>query len=150
MKFRQTLVKATVGTCALYTFFDIVGHPAQVVGSSMYPTLHGEDARWFKRDFVWLSTWSLYKCSPGTILTFISPRDPSSTYIKRITAVEGQIVRPERLQQLFTEIPKGHYWMEGDNPVNRNDSNVFGPVSSSLVKGRATHIIWPPNRWQRL
>ncbi|CAI2350208.1 unnamed protein product [Caenorhabditis sp. 36 PRJEB53466] len=146
----RKLTKITVGTCAVFTFFDIFGHPAQVVGNSMYPTLRGEDSRWYKRDFVWLSTWSLHKCSPGTILTFTSPRDPSATYIKRITAVEGQIVRPEHRRELITEIPKGHYWMEGDNPVNRNDSNVFGPVSAALVKGRATHVIWPPNHWQRL
>ncbi|CDH93140.1 Peptidase S26 domain-containing protein [Caenorhabditis elegans] len=116
----------------------------------MQPTLQGGDARWYKRDIVWLSTWNLYKCSPGTILTFVSPRDPDAVHIKRVTAVENAIVRPEKRPELITDIPKGHYWMEGDNPEHRHDSNVYGPVSTSLVKGRATHIIWPPNRWQRL
>ncbi|CAB3406190.1 unnamed protein product [Caenorhabditis bovis] len=145
----RKLGKLIVGTCAGITFSDVVGHPAQVIGLSMFPTLQGEDARWWKRDFVWLSTWCLYDCNPGTILTFICPRDPSSIHIKRVTATEGKFVKPEH-RDVLTQIPKGHYWMEGDNPVNRNDSNVYGPVNSGLVKGRATHIIWPPNRWRRL
>ncbi|KAK6016203.1 hypothetical protein OSTOST_18315 [Ostertagia ostertagi] len=27
--------------------------------------------------------------------------------------------------------------MESDNPVNANDSNIYGPVSRGLVKNRA-------------
>ncbi|CAL2042054.1 unnamed protein product [Caenorhabditis brenneri] len=143
-------VKGALGSCVVFTFFDVVGYPAQVNGNSMQPTLEGGSAKWYKRDFVWLSTWDLYKCSPGTILSFISPRDPYAVHIKRVTAVENQIVTPVSHPDWKTDIPKSHYWMEGDNPENRNDSNIYGPVSASLVKGRATHIIWPPSRWQRL
>uniref|UniRef100_A0A1I7UZ84 Mitochondrial inner membrane protease subunit 2 n=1 Tax=Caenorhabditis tropicalis TaxID=1561998 RepID=A0A1I7UZ84_9PELO len=146
----RLLVKGTIGGCAVLTFFDVVGHPAQVLGNSMQPTLEGGHAHWWKRDFVWLSTWNLHKCSPGTILTFVSPRDKNVVHIKRVTAVENQVVRPESHPDWITEIPKGHYWMQGDNPQHRHDSNTYGPVSAALVKGRATHIIWPPNRWQRL
>ncbi|PIC37081.1 hypothetical protein B9Z55_015843 [Caenorhabditis nigoni] len=146
----RKLVRITVGGCAVFTFFDCIGHPAQVIGNSMQPTLEGGDARWWKRDFVWLSKWDLYKCSPGAILTFISPRDKDAVHIKRVTACENQQVRPTTHPEWLTDIPKGHYWMEGDNPQHRHDSNVYGPVSAALVKGRATHIIWPPERWQRL
>ncbi|EFP11753.1 CRE-IMMP-2 protein [Caenorhabditis remanei] len=142
--------KVVVGGCALYTFFDKVGHPAVVVGNSMQPTLEGGDARWWKRDFVWLSTRDLYHCSPGTILVFTSPRDKDTQHIKRVTAVEGEIRSPTYHPEWKTKVLKGHYWMEGDNPEHRNDSNLYGPVSCSLVSGRATHIIWPPHRWRRL
>lgn len=30
-----------------------------------------------------------------------------------------------------------------------SDSN-YGPVSKGLIFGKATHIIWPPERWGRL
>ncbi|CAD6197154.1 unnamed protein product [Caenorhabditis auriculariae] len=148
-KWLRRISRVVISGCAILTGFDIIGHPASIVGNSMYPALRGEDSRWYKRDFVWLSRWSLHACSPGTILTFISPRDPSAVHIKRVVATEGSGVIPQ-LRAEVTIVPKGHYWMEGDNPQARNDSNVYGPVSKGLVRGRATHIIWPPSRWQRL
>jgi len=30
------------------------------------------------------------------------------------------------------------------------DSNSFGPVSLGLMTARATYIVWPPERWQKL
>ncbi|EYC27155.1 hypothetical protein Y032_0009g552 [Ancylostoma ceylanicum] len=101
-----------------------------------------------------------------------SPREPDKIHIKRVTAVEGDIVRlkqhlsvtagkfkslgslvihfrPKHRNELLL-VPKGCCWMESDNPVNANDSNIYGPVSRGLMKNRATHVIWPPSRWQRL
>ncbi|RCN28265.1 hypothetical protein ANCCAN_25994 [Ancylostoma caninum] len=78
-----------------------------------------------------------------------SPREPDKIHIKRVTAVEGDLVRPKHRNELLL-VPKGCCWMESDNPVNANDSNIYGPVSRGLMKNRATHVIWPPSRWQRL
>ena len=36
----------------------------------------------------------------------------------------------------MVEIPPGHVWLEGDNALNSTDSRYYGPVPSSLVKGR--------------
>ncbi|KFM78284.1 Mitochondrial inner membrane protease subunit 2, partial [Stegodyphus mimosarum] len=30
------------------------------------------------------------------------------------------------------------------------DSNFFGPVSVGLIIAKASHIVWPPSRWQKL
>ncbi|KAK6747686.1 hypothetical protein RB195_000716 [Necator americanus] len=146
--FRFTVRLAT-GACVAATMFDVIGHPAVVTGASMSPTLEGSDARWWHRDLVWLTPWGVQKPHTGDVITFVSPREPDKVHIKRVTAVEGDIVRPKHRNELLL-VPKGCCWMESDNPVNANDSNIYGPVSRGLMKNRATHVIWPPSRWQRL
>lgn len=34
--FRRAVIKSAVGTCAVFTFFDVVGHPAMVVGEPYF------------------------------------------------------------------------------------------------------------------
>jgi signal peptidase I len=40
-------------------------------------------------------------------------------------------------------IPKGHYWVMGDNRGNSKDSRAFGPIAKSLIVGRAFIRVWP-------
>uniref|UniRef100_A0AAF5Q4B2 Mitochondrial inner membrane protease subunit 2 n=1 Tax=Wuchereria bancrofti TaxID=6293 RepID=A0AAF5Q4B2_WUCBA len=127
-------------------FIDVIGYPASIIGSSMEPTLHGSSNKWWKRDIVWLSRFGLHTPEIGQIYTFIPPNDPEKRHIKRITAMDGDIIRPKRGPS-FLEIPTGCYWMESDNPNNYCDSRLYGPVSGGLLTARATHIIWPPKRW---
>lgn len=143
-------IGASVGiVCTPIAIFDIVGYPASVIGTSMEPTLEGGDSRWWKRDVVWLSRWGLHSPQLGEIFTFISPEEPDKQHIKRVTAREGDIIRPRRGPALIS-IPEGCCWMESDNPRNSKDSNFYGPVSRGLLRARATHVIWPPARWQAI
>jgi len=48
------------------------------------------------------------------------------------------------------QVPEGHCWLEGDHVGHSMDSNTFGPISLGLVTAKATHIVWPPSRWQQL
>ena len=41
-------------------------------------------------------------------------------------------------------IPRGQFWVEGDNSRSSLDSNSFGPVSLGFGKGHAIHIAWKP------
>uniref|UniRef100_A0A671TZ96 Inner mitochondrial membrane peptidase subunit 2 n=1 Tax=Sparus aurata TaxID=8175 RepID=A0A671TZ96_SPAAU len=50
----------------------------------------------------------------------------------------------------YVRVPDGHFWIEGDHHGHSLDSNSFGPVSVGLLHGRASHIIWPPHRWQQI
>ncbi|TKR67696.1 hypothetical protein L596_023807 [Steinernema carpocapsae] len=131
------------------TFYDKIGYPAVVIGSSMEPTLYGNDARWWKRDFVWISRLGLRKLSKYDIVVFTCPRDPKSVHVKRITATEGKVVRP-KIGPSFLTVPEECIWVQSDNPKNHNDSNTYGPVQRGLLKGRVTRILWPLERSGKL
>ncbi|KAI3970605.1 hypothetical protein MKX01_024252 [Papaver californicum] len=58
---------------------------------------------------------------------------------------------------LQIRIPDGYCCVDGDNSASTLDSRSFGPVTYSTIKkknisltcllqGRATHIVWPPER----
>ena len=47
-------------------------------------------------------------------------------------------------------VPEGHVWVEGDNWRKSNDSNWYGPMSRSLITGRAVAVVGPWERfWER-
>lgn len=41
-------------------------------------------------------------------------------------------------------IPKGYYFVMGDNRGDSEDSRYFGPIPGRLIVGRVVAIIWPP------
>uniref|UniRef100_A0A3B3ZBI0 Mitochondrial inner membrane protease subunit 2 n=1 Tax=Periophthalmus magnuspinnatus TaxID=409849 RepID=A0A3B3ZBI0_9GOBI len=70
--------------------------------------------------------------------------------IKRVIGLEGDFIRTMGYKNRYVKVPDGHFWIEGDHHGHSLDSNSFGPVSVGLLHGRASHIIWPPHRWQRI
>jgi signal peptidase I len=40
-------------------------------------------------------------------------------------------------------IPAGEYYVMGDNRTDSEDSRFFGPISSSLIVGRAVAVVYP-------
>lgn len=44
-------------------------------------------------------------------------------------------------------VPKGTYFMMGDNRENSTDARFFGPVPKEFVVGKAFFIYWPPTRF---
>nr|XP_054971295.2 mitochondrial inner membrane protease subunit 2-like [Pan paniscus] len=79
-----------------------------------------------------------------------SPKNPEQKIIKRVIALEGDIVRTIGHKNRYVKVPRGHIWVEGDHHGHSFDSNSFGPVSLGLLHAHATHILWPPERWQKL
>ena len=43
-------------------------------------------------------------------------------------------------------VPAGTVWVMGDNRTNSQDSRFIGPIAQDTIVGRATTIVWPPNR----
>ncbi|KAJ0818371.1 putative signal peptidase I [Helianthus annuus] len=48
------------------------------------------------------------------------------------------------------KIPEGYCWVEGDNPTDSLDYRSFGPIPLGLIRGRVTHILWSPQRGQKI
>ncbi|KAJ7937170.1 signal peptidase [Mycena leptocephala] len=120
----------------------------QVSGRSMQPTLN-PDSSLLWRDvalFDRLSIHTLQRYGRGDIVALKSPHDAKIELVKRITAIEGDIVRtlppypdPE------VRVPKGHIWVEGllGDAFHSQDSNSFGPVPLGLVDSRLVCLLWP-------
>ncbi len=94
----------------------------------------------------------------------------SETFIKRvvglpgdrISIVNGHVIRngkPEKDSYIvacagdsscnFREtitIPKGDYYMMGDNRPDSEDSRFWGPVPKAWIIGKAFFTYWPPDR----
>ncbi|XP_072856605.1 mitochondrial inner membrane protease subunit 2 isoform X1 [Pogona vitticeps] len=132
------------------TFLDRVACIARVEGASMQPSLNPEETRIC--DIVLLNHWSIrnYEVQRGDIVSLVSPSNPEQKIIKRVIALEGDIIKTISYKKKYVKIPHGHVWVEGDHHGHSFDSNAFGPVSLGLLHARATHILWPPGRWQKL
>lgn len=129
-----------------------------VQGPSMMPTLRDGE-----RLLVNKLVYRFSKPQRGDVIVFRYPLEPSRDYIKRVIAVEGDVIeiRTGRVYlngQLIEEpyvyypglstmsslvVPPGTVFVMGDNRQNSEDSRSFGPVELRLVKGRASIVIWP-------
>eukprot|EP00066_Takifugu_rubripes_P004133 XP_003967274.2 PREDICTED: mitochondrial inner membrane protease subunit 2 isoform X1 [Takifugu rubripes] len=131
------------------TVFDRFACVARVEGASMQPSLNPEAG---PGDVVLLNRWSVrnHQVQRGDIVSVLSPKNPQQKIIKRVIGLEGDFIRTLSYKNRYVRIPDGHFWIEGDHHGHSMDSNSFGPVSVGLLHGRASHIIWPPKRWQRI
>jgi len=164
IKVSQTIL---VTFCVGNTFINVVGYPACVNGKSMQPVFNfnqdfkqdsslfstwGSSSLGLDLDWVFVNCWAArnFRFLRGDIVVFVSPKDPSDYVIKRVIAQEGDVLNSYRYEKPYVLIPEGHCWVEGDNWDNSVDSNRYGPIPKGLVFGVATHVIWPPHKWQRL
>ncbi|MGD0831592.1 MAG: signal peptidase I [Terracidiphilus sp.] len=134
--------------------------PVRVEGPSMLPRLENED-RLFINKFV----YHLTSIKRGDVVVFHYPRNPATSYIKRVIALPGDrlwidhgvvwindkplrenYVPPEyRDSRSYAEtvVPDDTYFMMGDHRSISSDSREFGPVERSLIYGKAVFVYWP-------
>ncbi|UNI13463.1 hypothetical protein JDV02_000206 [Purpureocillium takamizusanense] len=126
-----------------------------IEGTSMYPFMNEDRDSTLRRDVILNYKWAPQEgLERGMIVTLRSPMHPETVAVKRVVAVEGDVVRTKAPYPVPTvRIPQGHVWVEGDGPPGSSlDSNTYGPVSKRLLTGRVTHIVYPfrklgPVRW---
>ncbi len=100
----------------------------------------------------------------------VQSQPSSETFIKRvvglpgdrISIVDGHVIRngkPEKDSYIVPcagdsscnfrgtiTIPKGDYYMLGDNRPDSEDSRFWGPVPKAWIIGKAFFTYWPPDR----
>lgn len=103
----------------------------------------------------------------GDVIAFVhAGNDGRAVYVKRVVGVPGDSlviergvvwVNRSRLDEPYvfshdaagmpaTTVPRGAFFVLGDNRGESDDSRAFGAVPESAVIGRATYIVWPLNR----
>ncbi|MCL6440340.1 MAG: signal peptidase I [Thermoleophilum sp.] len=100
-----------------------------------------------------------------------TPRHSSTNYIKRVVGLPGErlkvigghvYINGRRLREPWARIdpgcastctlpreitiPRGYYFMMGDNRGASADSREWGPVPKRWMIGKAFFTYWPPNR----
>ncbi|KAL2761191.1 hypothetical protein ACRALDRAFT_1026371 [Sodiomyces alcalophilus JCM 7366] len=126
---------------------------SNIHGSSMHPFLNEDiDTSW-KRDVVLNWKWGRkHNLHRGMIVTFRSPYNPETVAVKRVIALEGDMVRTTvPYPDPVVKVPQGHVWVEGDGPQGKSiDSNTYGPIAVQLITGRVTHILYPWRKFGRV
>ncbi|XP_015978871.2 mitochondrial inner membrane protease subunit 2 isoform X3 [Rousettus aegyptiacus] len=115
------------------TFLDKVACVARVEGASMQPSLNPGGSP--SSDVVLLNHWKVrnFEVQRGDIVSLVSPKNPAQKIIKRVIALEGDIVQTIGHRKRFVRVPRGHMWVEGDHHGHSFDSNSFGPVSHRVA-----------------
>jgi signal peptidase I len=134
--------------------------PVRVEGTSMLPVLQDQD-----RLFINKFAYRFEDIHRDDVVVFLYPHDHSKSYIKRVIALPGDDLRIDhgavwvngvRLKEDYVParfaddrsqaemvIPKGEYFVMGDHRSISSDSRDFGPVSRSLIYGKAAFVYWP-------
>jgi len=146
----------TVGKAALWlpvgiTVNSLLLSVASVKGRSMQPTLNEGLTQNAVRDRVLLDKFSVqirHRYQRGDVVILASPEAAGERLIKRLVALEGDVVTDRRGKARV--IPPGRCWVEGDNPDFSDDSDKFGAVPLALIESRVLAVVWPPDRMKRV
>jgi len=150
----------------------------KIPSASMLPTLQIGDYLLVNKlcygvRLPFLGNWLVHLGSPklGDVIVFSNPKDQSFDYVKRVVAVEGEMVEIRNKQLLvdgiardvptayFTDgshvqsksprdnfgparVPPGHVFVLGDNRDQSIDSRYWGFVDVNDVEGKAFLVYW--------
>ena len=166
MKRSSHLAREIIETFALTLIIFVVIHFTiqnyLVDGTSMQPGLNNNQ-------YVLVNKLAYLFHSPerGDVIVFHWPVDTTKDLIKRVIGVPGDIIVTNRTAVsvngvLLTEpyislpanptgsrwvVPRGDYFVMGDNRLVSDDSRDWGFVPESYIIGKAVLVYWPINSW---
>ena len=156
----KTLASAAVYATLIVTFgFQV----ARVEGQSMAPTLADQDRLIVNK--------LAYRMGPpmrGDIVMLYYPINPDKSFVKRVIAEQGDVVRIVNGQVYVNDVPmaddfvpeefkshedygpkeieEGYYFVMGDHRNNSSDSRHWGLVPKKYIIGKVQLRWWPiPN-----
>jgi signal peptidase I len=154
--FRDILF-AVGGAVIIVVFFY---QPVKVEGVSMSPELTDQE-----RIFVNKFRYRVDDIERGDIVVFWYPLDRSTSYIKRVVGVPGDVVEvrdgrvlvngrvvdeeyvpPEYMDHRSFRpvvVDPGHYYVLGDHRSQSSDSRAWGLVPRENIYGKAVFRYWP-------
>lgn len=143
---RRALGGAALGAVTaaplVVAFTDNVATLACCEGRSMQPTIN---PRAGDVTVVLLDKWSARSgaVARGDVVIVNSPTQDGNLVLKRVLALGGDYVKKAHGRGEPVLVPKGHCWIEGDNPAMSHDSNSFGPVPVAMITARVLCKVWP-------
>ncbi len=163
----RTVYVASQMLCTAAAASYVMNHFNRIEGASMAPTLSSTYSETGQKDMVFWDKWSsISKLQRGDVVQFMNPYKPTHDAVKRVIALEGDTVLLDRRRRPTRKtgpeppeahawdawkgkavVPEGHVWVEGDNVMASRDSNTYGPISKSLIQGRAHAVVWPPSKF---
>ncbi len=137
---------------------------------SMQPTIHSGD-----RVMVRFGVYQTRAPERGELVVYEYPLDPSRDFMHRVVGLPGETLRivdrqvfvnDEPLEEpyaylsestaVFADarrdnmpavvVPRGHYFVMGDNRDNSLDSRFWGPLPVDNLLGRVLYVYWASDR----
>ena len=160
----QSLLIAASFFLVIYIF---IARPFQVSGDSMYPNFKNNE-------YILTNLISLKFAGPkrGDVVVFKAPPEPDKDFIKRVIGLPGDTVMIKNNNvyingQILDEssflkpdvntfggnflaegqtitVPKGEYFVMGDNRPYSSDSREWGFVPKANLIGLSFFAYWPP------
>jgi signal peptidase I len=180
-EYAEAIIIALVLALFIRTFFV---QAFKIPSGSMKPTLQIGDhilvnkfIYGFRIPYTRIRILPFTRPKRGDVIVFVYPEDPSKDFIKRVIAVEGEVVEirnkkvyvngkplnhdwgfftdPRILPSVYdprdnfgpVKVPKDHLFVLGDNRDNSRDSRYWGFVHIGEVKGKAFLIYYS---WDRV
>jgi signal peptidase I len=162
----EWLVILAIAVLAAFLIRSFAIEPFYIPSGSMQPTLKIGD-----RVLVNKLSYDVHSVHRGDIVVFKKPPNDYSPgvkdLIKRVIGLPGETISAHdgvvfidgrRLSEPWLPkgeitspfspvfVPKGHYFMMGDNRGDSADSRIIGPVTDKLFIGRAFVRVWPVSR----
>jgi signal peptidase I len=88
-------------------------------------------------DEIYIKEGHVFRKAAGTS-RFVAEND---SYIKACEPSSAECNFPKPIK-----IPRGHWFMMGDNRGDSDDSRYWGPVPTAWIIGQAIATYWPPDR----